>query len=157
MKTSETRIRRLLALGGTGAVVAAVTNAVIYGVGRAAGVDYVITETSKGTESVHLADVLSLTLMSFAVGLAAAVVATRFHRPSLRALQVLGAVLAVVSTYGDFTIDGGAAATVLLASMHIVVGVVYIASLQIFRSWATRTRAAFTSPTEHARVETLAA
>ncbi len=157
MNTSETRIRRLLVVGGIGAVVAAATNAVIYGIGRAAGVDYVITATSKGTENVHLADVLSLTLMSFAIGLAAAVVVTWCKRPSLRALQVLGAGLAVVSTYGDFTIDGGAAATVLLASMHIVVGVVYIASLEAVRSSATRTRATVATSAEHGRVETVAA
>jgi hypothetical protein len=144
MNTSDTRIRRLLVVGGVGAVAAALTNAVIYGVGRTAGVEYVITQASKGTESVHLVDVLSLSLISFAIGLAAAVVATWWKRPSLRALQIVGGIVAVVSTYGDFTIDGTAAATVLLASMHIIAGVFYIASLQIARS-RTTTRSAVAS------------
>jgi hypothetical protein len=157
MKTSETRIRRLLVVGGIGAVVGALTNAVIYGVGRLAGVDYVITETSKGTQSVHLADVMSLSLMSFAVGLAAAVVVTWRGRSSLHALQILGAVLAVVSTYGDFTIDGTAAATALLASMHIVVGVVYIASMQYVRPSKARTRSTAPMSTGPARAERVAA
>jgi hypothetical protein len=156
MKTSEPRIRRLLVVGGIGAAATALTNAVIFGVGRAAGVEYVITTTSKGAQSVHLADVSSLSLISFAIGVAAAVVATWWKRPSLRALQVVGGIVAVVSTYGDFTIDGRAAATALLASMHIVAGAVYIASLQIVRS-STSTRSAVASPTAHAGLETLAA
>jgi hypothetical protein len=36
----------------------------------------------------------------------------------------------VISTWSDFTIDGNGAAKVTLASMHLVVGVAYVASLR---------------------------
>jgi hypothetical protein len=133
MKTSQGRTKGLLVVGAAGAVAATAVNACIYGAGRAADVAYVITQSSSAPERVGLGEVVSLSLMSFAVGLVAAAVALRFGRPSLRALQILGAVLAVVSTWGDFTIDGTAAATATLALMHIVVGVAYVTSLEIVR------------------------
>jgi hypothetical protein len=132
MTSSTNSIRRLLVVGAAGAVAATVANAVIFGLGRAAGVDYLVKRGADGM-SVHITDVASLSLMAFAVGLIAAAVSVRWGRPSLRSLQVLGAVLAVVSTYSDFTIEGAASATVTLAVMHLVVGVAYIASLQSVR------------------------
>jgi hypothetical protein len=131
MKKSDHPIRSLLVVGATGAVVATAANALIYGAGRAADIAYVVSKTAQGTERVRLADVVSLSLMSFAVGIIAAVCARRFRRPSVRTLQIVGGVLAVVSTWGDFVIDGTAAAKATLAVMHIVVGVAYIVSLQV--------------------------
>ena len=106
METSTRRSRYhvLLASGAVGAVVATTVNIAIYGTGRLAGVDYIITETTR----VRVPDVVILSLMSFAIGLVAAAVAVRWDR-GLRALQVVGAVLAVISTWGDFTIDGSGA------------------------------------------------
>jgi hypothetical protein len=130
--TNTVRIRQLLRVGALGAVIATVVNAAIYATGRAAGVAYVVTRDSGGTQSVHLRDVVSLSLMSFAVGLLAALVAARVGR-GLRVLAVLGAALAVVSTWSDFTIDGNGAAKLTLASMHLVVGIVYVASVRLAR------------------------
>ena len=121
-----------LATGAIGAAVATAVNIAIYGIGRAAGVDYILTETSR----VRVPDVVILSLMSFAIGLVAAAVAARWDR-GLRALQVVGAALAVISTWGDFTIDGSGAATATLALMHLVVGAVYVTTLEGVRSRVT--------------------
>ena len=134
MKTSDQRIRQLFVLGAVGAVAATLVNAVIYAAGRAADVAYLVDVTSSGPQNVLLRHVVSLSLMSFAVGIIAAAVATKLRRPSLRTMQIIGAVLAVVSTWGDFTIDGSVAAKVTLGVMHFVVGAAYILVLHVAQS-----------------------
>jgi hypothetical protein len=134
MKTSDHRNRQLFVVGAATAVAATGVNAVIYGAGRAAGVEYLVDVTSKGPQSVQLVHVISLSLMSFAVGILGAVIASAWRRPSLRTMQIIGAVLAVVTTWGDFTIDGTFAATLTLALMHLVVGAAYITALYVVGS-----------------------
>jgi hypothetical protein len=129
---SSKRRPGLLVVGAIGAALATAVNGAIYGIARAAGVAYVINATSR----VRVPDVVILSLVSFAVGLGAAAVAARFDRRGLRVLQVVGAALAVVSTWGDFSIDGTRAATLTLALMHLVVGVAYVASIEVVRSRA---------------------
>jgi hypothetical protein len=137
MNTSDRRIRHLFVLGAAGAVAATVVNSLIYAVGRAADVTYLVDVTSHGPQNVRLQDVVSLSLMSFVLGIIAAAVATKLRRPSLRTMQVIGAVLAVVSTWGDFVIDGKVAAKATLAVMHFVVGAAYIAVLEVAQSRRT--------------------
>jgi hypothetical protein len=153
MKSSAIRTRRLLAIGGIGALAAATTNTVIYAVGRAADVAYVVTDGRSGVESVNLSAVLSLTLMSFAIGLVAALVGNRFNRHSLRVLQVVGALLALATIGWDFGIDGTNAAKALLASMHIVVGIAYVVSLEVARTSPARS----VRPAAATQLEALAA
>jgi hypothetical protein len=131
---SSKRRPDLLVVGAIGAALATAVNVAIYGIGRAAGIAYVVTATSR----VRVPDVVILSLVSFAVGLAAAAVAVRIDRRGLRVLQVVGAVLAVVSTWGDFSIDGTRSATLTLALMHLVVGIAYVATLEVVRSRAQR-------------------
>jgi hypothetical protein len=149
MKTSDHRIRQLFVLGAAGAVAATLVNSVIYAAGRAADVAYLVDVTSSGPQNVLLKDVVSLSLMSFAVGISAAAVATKLRRPSLRTMQIIGAVLAVVSTWGDFTIDGSVAAKATLGVMHFVVGAAYIWVLHVVQSrrpaTATETSAVLTA------------
>jgi hypothetical protein len=135
MNTSDHRIRNLFVLGAAGAVAATFVNSAIYAIGRAADVDYLVHVTSHGPQNVRLQDV-EFVAMSFIVGIVAAAVATKLRRPSLP-MQVIGAVLAVVSTWSDFTIDGSVAAKATLALMHLVVGAAYIAVLQLVRSRRT--------------------
>ena len=66
MTTTKTiRIRPLFATGAVAAAATAAVNAVIFGLGRAAGVDYVVDSST----TIGVADVVSFTLMAFAVGL----------------------------------------------------------------------------------------
>jgi Family of unknown function (DUF6069) len=127
MTSTTIRIRPLLATGAVAAAATAAVNASIFGLGRAAGVDFVVDSTT----TVAVADVVSFTLMCFAAGLLAAVIARWVRRPSYRVLQVVGAVIAVASVAMDVPLDGSPAATVLLASMHLVTGAAYVIGLEI--------------------------
>ena len=127
MKTSTTT-RRLLAVGSVAAVAGTSINAAVYGIARAAGVSFVVSGQKPGADHVLLQHVLSLSLFSFAAGIVAALVVARLRRPSLRALQVLGGALAVISTVMDLQIESAIGA-VTLASMHLVVGASYVVGL----------------------------
>jgi hypothetical protein len=130
MTTTTIRIRPLLTTGAVAAAATAAVNAVIFSLGRAAGVDYVVDSTT----TVAVADVVTFTLMAFAVGLVAAAVARGLRRPGYRALQVVGAVIAVASIAMDLPIDGSPAAKLLLASMHLVTGAGYVVALEVAAS-----------------------
>jgi hypothetical protein len=134
MSTSRTRPSHLLRAGAVGAVAATLVNAALFGAGRAADLAYVVHQSS--TDRIRLVHVVSFSLETFAVGLVAAVVAARLGR-SLRALQILGAVVAVLSTGMDVSIDATLPAKLTLACMHLVVGLAYVASLQVVRSART--------------------
>jgi hypothetical protein len=131
--TKGSRVRQLLTVGAVAGVAATVVNATVYGLGRAAGVDYVAQRDASGIDRIQLQHVVSLSVISFVIGLAAAAVVVKLRRRGLRALQVLGVVLAVATTYGDFGIDGSAAAKVTLILMHLVVGAAYVVTLQRVR------------------------
>jgi uncharacterized protein DUF6069 len=154
MDSTKTRARRLLAVGVIGAVAGTVVNAGIYGIGRAADVAYVARQTSSGPDNILLVHVVSFSLMAFGVGLVAALIAARVGRPSLHALQVLGAVIAVASTSMDIGIDSTVAAKLSLATMHLVMGIAYVVSLRAAQS--TRVRSLSAAPIVDTRVEALA-
>jgi hypothetical protein len=127
MTTSTIRIRPLLATGAVAAAATAIVNASIFGLGRAAGVDFVVDATTR----VAVTDVVSFTLMCFAAGLLAAAVARGLRRPGFRVLQVVGAVIAVASVAMDAPIDGSVSAKLLLATMHVVTGAGFVAALEV--------------------------
>jgi hypothetical protein len=128
-------VRHQLGLGAVAGLTATAVNAVAYGVARAADVDFVAQRDPSGVERVQVQHVVSLSVISFAIGLAAAAVVVKVGRPrALRALSVLGVALAVVTTYGDFTIDGGTAAKVVLIGMHLVVAAAYVVTLRSVRA-----------------------
>src|SRR5690348_8455882 len=104
MNTSPARTRRLLGVGVIAAIGAAAVNAVVYGIGRAAGLSFVASTTASGPQHILLEHVVSFTFMTFAAGLVAALIANKVRRPSLRALQIAGAVIAVVSVGMDVSI-----------------------------------------------------
>lgn len=132
MARNTDRLPRLLRVGAVGAAAAAAGNAVIYGIGRAADLEYVYTDG--GTEArINLVVVVGASLFTFAIGLLAAAVALWFGRPSLRVGQVIGGTLAVVSIYSSFDVDISGAASITLGLMHIVSGVAYVAALEAVR------------------------
>jgi len=151
MNTSTVGARRLLGLGAIAAIGAASVNAAIYGIGRAAGLSFVASTTAAGPQHILLQHVVSFTLMTFGVGLVAAVIADKIRRPNLRALQTVGAVVAVVSVVMDLSIDSTVAAKTTLALMHLVVGAAYVAALEIARTArAARRNDAATARANHA-------
>jgi hypothetical protein len=116
---------RLWTVGATGALLGTAVNLAIYGIGRAAGIEYVVDDGS----SIAAIHVISLSLITFAAGVIAAAVASHW-RNGFRVAQIAGGVFAVLSTFGDFTIDGSAAAMLTLALMHLALGTVYFATIE---------------------------
>jgi hypothetical protein len=121
---TTTRTSRLLGTGAAAALAATVVNAAIYEVGRAADVAYLVDG-----EPIELQHVVSLSLMSFGVGLVAAAVVHRVRPQGLRVLAAVGAALGVLTMAMDLSVDS-AAAGVTLAAMHLVVGVAYLLALR---------------------------
>ncbi len=137
MEATRPRPANVLAVGGITAVTAAAVNAAIFGLARAADVSFAYTGSADGpTKFIGWGEVLGLSLVSFAIGLAAALVAALWGRPRLRVLQVLGGIVALGTIYSDVALDASASSRVVLASMHIVVGVASVACLQAVRSSA---------------------
>jgi hypothetical protein len=132
--TKGSRTRQLLSTGAVAGVAATAVNAAVYGLGRAGGIDYVAQRDASGVDRIQIQHVVGLSVTAFVIGLAAALVVGRVRRAGLKGLQALGVVVALVSTYGDFGIDGSTAAKVTLISMHLVVGAAYVAALQRVRT-----------------------
>jgi hypothetical protein len=147
--TTRPSVRRLFVFGAKGAGVAAVINLAIFATGRAAGVDFLVAEP--GTEHAHLLgfDIVFLTVVSFAVGILAAAAAIGLRRPSLRVMQILGGTIAVVSCWSDAVIPATAAAKVLLMVTHLVVGTVYVLTLEKVRA-GVRSTAGIDTATQYA-------
>ena len=129
MQTTKHHVRPFLTIGAAGAVTAAAVNSAIYAVGRVAGVDFLV-ESGTTSERIQAGHVLTLSLISFAVGLLAVAIAA-WRRPRWRLFQVFGAIIAVGSIVMDVTIDASAATKLVLASMHLVVGAVYWVTLNV--------------------------
>ncbi|HEY2429477.1 MAG TPA: DUF6069 family protein [Acidimicrobiales bacterium] len=129
MERPTTLTRRLLP-AAAGASAATAINLAIYEIGRAAGVLYIISDTTR----VRPPDVALLSAGMFALGMAVASAASRWDRRAWRAMQVVGALVAVVSTAGDIGIQGTRAASATLMLMHLVVGLVYVVTIELVRS-----------------------
>jgi hypothetical protein len=124
----------LLQVGALGAVAAAVVNSAVFGIGRAADVPLVVVDSGE-EHVVDLAGVASMSVIGVVVGLVGAVLAYRFLGPrSLRPLGVVGLVIALVSNATFPGADATAATKWTLAAMHVVVGVVYLTTLEIVRA-----------------------
>lgn len=131
MPTSSLTARRLLRIGTVAALSGALVNAAIYGLGRSAGLSFVASHHGGRPDDIKLVHVVSFSLEAFAVGLVVALIATKLHRPNRRALQGLGAAVAVLSIAMDLTIDSTAPSKATLALMHLVIGAAYVVALEL--------------------------
>jgi hypothetical protein len=136
MNNAENSIRNsgLLTIGAGGAAAAAAVNAALFGIGKVADLSYVVVD--RGTErTVEFGAVLSTSLGMVVIGLLGLGVAYRFFgRRSLRAFGILGMVIAVLSSVSFPAAEADTGTKWLLFAMHMVVGVAYLASLEIVRS-----------------------
>jgi hypothetical protein len=131
---------RVLRYGAAAGIAAVAANAAIYAAARAGSVDFVAHQSVSGADRIKLMTVVTLTLMTFAAGVIAALVANRVRRPSLNSLRVLAALIALGSTVMDAGIDSTVTAKLLLASMHIVTGIAYVVALgSALRAASSRT------------------
>jgi hypothetical protein len=124
----------LVQVGAVGAAAGAVVNSAIFGIGRAADVPFHVVDGSS-EETVNIGGVLFMSIAAVAVGLLGVAVAYwLFGRKSLRPFAVLGVLIALASNIGFPDVEATAATKWSLAAMHVVVGIVYAASLEVVRA-----------------------
>lgn len=134
MSKHSVRNSGILQVGALAAGAGAAVNAAIFGIGRAADVPFRIVDGSTD-ETVNIGGVVGMSLISVAVGLVAVAVAYRFFGSrSLRPFAILGAVLALASNIGFPDVEATTATKWSLAAMHIVIGTVYVAGLEVVRA-----------------------
>jgi hypothetical protein len=117
--------------GLLGAVLATVINGAVFLTARAADVSFVVRGFGSDTSprTVTLVQVILNSFAPFIVGTAvAAFVVSRGHR--VRSLQLVGAAVALISLGGPATMDADGATRLLLASMHVVAGAMFVLTLQ---------------------------
>ncbi len=71
--------------------------------------------------------------MSLSLGWALAALAQRRSRPTLRTVAIIAAAFAVISVAQPLAAEGDTAARLVLASMHLVTGAIFVAAVQRFR------------------------
>lgn len=106
-----------------GAVVATAVNALIWGVGRAAGVTFHVRPESGSEVGILL--VVPTTLVIFAAGMWLFARAARRSRRLATAVLVAGVLFAVGSTGGALWAAEDPATASLLVTMHLVAGAVF--------------------------------
>jgi hypothetical protein len=107
--------------------VTAVVNLVIHTVVNSTGVSFVVA-FGAGDKTMHItaAHVAALSVVPLLIASALAVVASRRSMSTLRAVQLVAGVVAVVSLGGPLSLTAELGAKVALASMHVVAGVAFV-------------------------------
>ena len=125
---------RLWRVGAIGAAVAIVVNLVILGIGRAAGVPFVVPNFDGTSMTVGPVIVAFMIAVWFALGLLLATFVAARQPRRLRAIQIVAVVVAVVSLIQPLGVDADAASRLLLASMHLVTGAAFVLALRRVRA-----------------------
>lgn len=110
---------------------AVATNLSIVAVARASGVDFRLTqsESTEGTTTIAPAMVVTVTLLTMAVGWVLAGLAVRVHRPGLRSMATIAGLFAVLSSLAPLSLDADTSAKITLAGLHLVTGAFYVAGI----------------------------
>lgn len=124
--------------GLVGLLVAAVANLVIYAIGRGAGASFDVVDGD--TEfTVNVAAVLMLTVVPMAVGFVLAVVASLRWAWALRAGEVIGIALALLTIALPFAADTDGGTQAALAVMHVGVAAGLVLAFEAYRRRRTST------------------
>lgn len=124
--------RSILAAGVGGAVVAGVVSLAIFAIARAAGANFEFVQNGRPTEVGYgMVAVTSAGSILLGTVLAALLGARR-----LRLVQVLAAVVAVLSTAGPLTLSGPGSAKAVLVLLHLLTGLVFVGALETVRRQA---------------------
>ena len=71
--------------------------------------------------------------MPMIIGWAIAARGASHHRPTLRAMAIIGVGIALVSTVAPLTLDAGVSVKLTLASLHLITGGFYVAGIAQLR------------------------
>ena len=113
----------------TGAALAA--NLAVFGSARGLDVRFQFPRPGSvdATQTVAAGAVVVFTLMPMIIGWAIAARGVSHHRPTLRTMAIIGAGIAVVSTLAPLTLDAGVSVKLILASLHLITGGLYVAGI----------------------------
>lgn len=117
---------------GLAAVGATVVNLGVLGVAALAGASLELTDRG-AVHAITAGGVIFSSVVPLLVGAALAVLLARWWAPVLRAAQVVGGGLALVSVAGPLLADTDGGTRAALALMHIVVGVAVVVGLESVR------------------------
>ncbi|WP_259454028.1 DUF6069 family protein [Streptomyces ginkgonis] len=114
------------------AVLAAIVNLLVLLIGNAADASLVI-EMNGEPDTIGATDVIFMSLAAPLIGLTAVLLLARWQPVFLPAGQILAGAVAVLTAIGPLTMDtdGGTAATLIV--MHLSVGVLGVAALEMIR------------------------
>jgi Family of unknown function (DUF6069) len=118
------RSQSLLWGSAVGAAAATLINAALWAGGRAADVSFAVS--SAFMTQVGIVPIVVTTLLAFAVGSGLLALAARRSRRWVRAVLIAAAVFAVVSAGAPLSAAQDTATGVLLATMHLVTGGVFL-------------------------------
>lgn len=116
--------RSLLRGATAGAVIATLVNTALWVGGRAAGVSFEVPDSL--VAEVDIVSVVLTTPVMFAIGSGLLALAARRSRRWARAVVVVAALVAVVSAMTPLVTAADTATGVLLATMHLVTGAVFL-------------------------------
>jgi hypothetical protein len=124
---TATPSRGLLRVAAAGAAAATVVNAGLWAGGRAADVSFRVTPLGADTAThVGIVSVVATTLVVFCLGAGLLALAARRSRGWVRAVVVTAALFALVSATGPISTAEDAATGVVLATMHLAAGAVFL-------------------------------
>ena len=119
---------------GLTVLAAVAVNLAIFGIGVAADLDFDVEPIGSDTPTtVNVVAVVLSTLVALAAGWGLVALARRIGRPSLRAVQIIGAVVAVVSMAMPLAIDAETSTRLVLAAMHLTTGAIFVAGVESLR------------------------
>lgn len=119
------------------ALVAAIVDVIILLIGDAAGASLVL-ELNGEPDKIGASDVIFISVVAPVLGIVVTLLLARWKPVFLRVGQVVAGAVAVLTAIGPLVqdTDGGTAAT--LIPMHLFVGVVVVAALEIIRRSRSR-------------------
>lgn len=121
---------RLWRIGAAAAAIAAILNVVILGIGRAAGVPFVVPTFTGSQMTVAWPIVVGTIVFWFVLGLLLTTFVAARQPRRLAAIQIVAAVVTVLSLVQPLTVDADTATRLVLAIMHPVTGASFILALR---------------------------
>ncbi|WP_425307270.1 DUF6069 family protein [Ammonicoccus fulvus] len=106
-----------------------VLNLIAYALGRLAGADLQVVRPDGASFAVNVPAILAMTLIPLVIGSIFVLLARRFWGPGVRVLRWLGLALRLLTLPMPLFSNATPATAATLASMHVIVGVVWFALL----------------------------
>jgi hypothetical protein len=138
---------RLWRLGAAAGAIAAIVNVVILAIGRATGVPFVVPSFTGAPTTVVPPVVVFTVAMWFVLGLLLTTFVAARQPRRLAAIQIVAAVVTVVSLIQPLTADTDTATRLVLAIMHPVTGAAFILALRRLQAGIATTEDDVSEPT----------